>query len=116
MLNGKISSKQLAKNLFCNAAGAGGGIAGAVYGTIVGGPIGGIIGGIFGGLVSQFSAKKIADAITPDDLEEMSELLKSILGELQVQFMLFNEEMDQLIENLQKNLLNQSFLETMYQK
>ncbi|KAL4446986.1 hypothetical protein ABPG74_014958 [Tetrahymena malaccensis] len=114
---GKISGKQLAKNFASNLGGATGGLAGAVYGTCVGGPVGGLIGGIVGGLISQFTIKKLVDQITPDDMDEMAEILQNQIQILQTQEYLLNQqEFEQVLsEIIEETQRNNDFLQNMFE-
>ncbi|EAS00540.2 tetratricopeptide repeat protein (macronuclear) [Tetrahymena thermophila SB210] len=112
---GKISGKQFAKNFFSNLGSAGGGIAGAVYGTCIAGPVGGIIGGIVGGIISQFTVKKVLDQITPDDLDEMAEILQNLICKLQQEeYLLTQQEFNDFLNKIQ-SVINKDFLQNMFE-
>ncbi|EAS00537.1 tetratricopeptide repeat protein (macronuclear) [Tetrahymena thermophila SB210] len=112
---GKISGKQLAKNFFSNLGSAGGGLACAVYGTCIAGPVGGLIGGIVGGIISQFAVKKVLDQITPDDLDEMAEILNNQIIKLQKEEYLLTEQEFNEVLNKIKSQINKDFLQNMFE-
>ena len=127
-ISGTASWKQLGKNLTVNAAsvagGTGGWMAGAaagaalgsavpLVGTAVGGIVGGIVGALAGGSAAGAATKAIADAITPDDSEEMLGLCNDAMADLASDYLLTEKEMNVFMEDL-KNLINIDFLRDMY--
>ena len=118
--NGKISPKQLAKNTAVSATGMGVGMVGAGAGatagaelgtlimpgpgTVVGGIVGGIAGGIAGAVAGSAGADAIADRIAPDDTEEMLDIMSAEFQKLGEEYLLSQEEADQITNMLSMEL------------
>lgn len=121
MVRGKISSAQLFKNVTTTAAGVAGGAAGwmagaaagaalgsavPVIGNVVGGIIGGLIGGMAGGTAATAATKGVLDAFIEDDAKKMFQIMEKHLSRLAVDFMLSEQEVDQVISALKRLDLN----------
>lgn len=119
-ISGTASWKQLGKNLTINAASVAGGTGGWMLGAAVGsffGPIGAVIGGALGAVAGGSTAgtvtKAVADAITPDDSEEMLGLCNDAMADLASEYLLTEKEMTVFIGCMQKTI-NIDFLRSMY--
>lgn len=119
IFRGRISGKQLVKNLAETAGGIGGGIAGAaagaaggaalgsvipIVGTTVGGTIGAIVGALGGGVGASAGVGAIADLIAEDDADEMLDIITIEFQNLAEEYLLNNEEANQVSEILQQQL------------
>lgn len=126
---GSISWKQFGKNLASNGAGVAGGIggwmggaaAGATIGTAVfpgvGTTIGGIAGGIIGslgiGTLAGYGAKKAMDQFVDDDAVEMMAVLNERLPEIASEYLVTENEFEQIVEFLKAEIRN-GLLREMY--
>jgi hypothetical protein len=126
----RISWSQFGKNLTVNGAGAAGGAAGwmagaaaggaigsvvPVLGTTVGAVVGGFVGALAGGAGASFGSKYALDALVDDDSVEMLRLLQEqYLPELASDYLLSEQEVEQLIGCLGEKI-NDEFLRDMYQ-
>lgn len=112
IFRGRISGKQLFKNLVGTAATVGGGTAGWVGGATVGSIIlpgvGTVVGGILGSLLGGGAAGKISNAIVgefiEDDAEEMVEIIQNIFIEMSSEYLLGNKEAEKCVDKLKNNL------------
>lgn len=118
---GRISGKQLFKNLLTVAGGIGGGYVGALGGTaVVGmlgiatGPAGAtviLLGGIAGGTVGGDCARAVANQFAEDDAEEMVRILDERIVPLAQEYLLSQEELDLVLGELQMLLAGDKLLE-----
>lgn len=115
---GRMSAKQLLKNVTTLAAGVGGGyIGGAVGGSIgsVLGPAGtyagAAIGGLIGGTISGQGANKVLSNFVEDDVNEMLEILNHELIPLVEEYLISEDELDIIIEELRQSLVQDKLLE-----
>ena len=122
IIQGRISWKQLAKNLSTTAVGIGGGALGyiggaALAGTVMNPGIGtvvGIICGIAAGWGASEGARAVADLIAEDDANEMIDIIENKFSEIATEYFLNEEEVNQAIANVQA-LLSPEMLKQMYQ-
>ena len=119
-IGGRISVKQLLKNTATTLGSIGGGIggmaAGAALGSFLPGPgniIGGIIGGLLGGVGGNAGAKALTDLIAEDDATEMLAIITTECMNLTEEYLLNQEEVDEMISLLEKKLDAQE-LKNMY--
>lgn len=129
--NGKISGKQLFKNMMVLAGGLGGGAAGATGGAAIGGIIGGIVtvnpagavlgakigfylGAAVGGVAGGGAAHKVMNYFVEDDAVKMVEILNSSFTDLAQAQLLSEEEVDIILGELQLALSNQFTLLEMF--
>ena len=112
--SGKISEKQLFKNITNLAAGMGGAYVGAVAGSVLG-PAGSAVGGLVGGLVGGVAATKAASSIlnhfVEDDAEAMVKILNECFLELAQEYLLNEEEVNLVLEDLHEQLIHEKMLE-----
>lgn len=128
IFRGRISAKQLVKNVVNTGAGVAGGIggwgagatAGAALGSvvpIVGTAAGGIIGGLLGAFAGGSAASKVSQAVTDEIIEDDSKkMLKIFEGEFQsvaTDYLLNKSEGEKVADNL-KSKLDGSKLKDMY--
>ena len=121
IVQGRISWKQLAKNVSTTAVGVAGGalgwIGGAALGTAIlpgAGTVVGIIASIAVGWGANEGAKALADLIADDDADEMVQLINTHFSEIASEYFLNETEVDQAIDNLQV-LLTPEMLKQMFQ-
>lgn len=118
---GRISGKQLFKNLLTVAGGIGGGYVGALGGTAVAGMLGIatgpagaaviLLGGIAGGTVGGDRARAVANQFAEDDAEEMVRILDERIVPLAQEYLLSQEELDLVLGELQMLLAGDKLLE-----
>ena len=108
---GRISAKQLVKNIVNTGAGVAGGIGGAVYGAavgsvvpIVGTAIGGFVGGFIGGSAASKVSHTVTDKFIEDDSKEMIQILEDEFKILAVDYLLNKNETEKVVKKLGKNL------------
>lgn len=119
---GKISGKQLFKDVSVLVAGIGGGMAGgavmALAGAAIGGPVGAAVGGyvgiaaggIAGGTLSGAGAQKILDHFVEDDAVEMVRILNKAIVPLVQEYLLSEEELNLVLEDLKQALIRGKLL------
>lgn len=119
---GKISGKQLFKDVSVLVAGIGGGMAGgavmALAGAAIGGPVGAAVGGyvgiaaggIAGGTLSGARAQKILDHFVEDDAVEMVRILNKAIVPLVQEYLLSEEELNLVLEDLKQALIRGKLL------
>ena len=121
---GRISARQLTKNVVVSATGVAGGIAGYAAGgaaigsifpgagTVVGGIVG-IIGSILVGSLASFGASAIADLIAPEDSEEMIAIIQTIYQQIAEEYLLNQSEGEIVTEQLER-LIDDNKLKDMF--
>ncbi len=121
IIQGRISWKQLAKNLSTTAAGITGStlgfLGGAALGTAIlpgAGTVVGIIVSVAAGWGASEGAKAVADLIAEDDADEMIKIIETQFYEIASEYFLNEQEVNQAIENLQ-SLITAEMLKQMYQ-
>lgn len=120
IFSGRISGKQLFKNLTNTMATVGGGtggwIAGAAAGSIIPGfgtIIGGLVGSVVGGAVAGHVTNKVIGTFVEDDAEEMVRIIEKVFAELANEYLLSQKEAEKIVDNLQE-CLNGDILKDMY--
>ena len=139
VFRGRISRKQLAKNLFNTtgtvASGTGGFMAGAavgakagaamgtfaipipcvgtVGGATIGGAVGGVIGGTLSGSVGNKIVSWISDKVIDDDAVEMINILETEFKEIAVNYVLNENEAKEVVDLLAEEITS-SKLKDMY--
>ena len=104
IFRGRISGKQLFKNLATTAASIGGGIAaGAAVGSIVPG-LGTFVGGVIGGFVASKASSKIMDEFIEDDADEMVRIIENEFSSLAVDYLLNQTEVEKIVDRLSDKL------------
>ena len=121
IIRGRISWKQLAKNVSSTAAGVTGGtlgyLAGAAAGTAIlpgAGTVIGIIVSVAAGWGASEGASALADIIAEDDADEMIRIIEEQFSVIAPEYFLNEDEVDRSVENLQ-GLLSVDMLKQMYQ-
>ena len=116
---GRISGKQLFKNVTTLVSGVAGGYAGAVAGAKVGGAVGGVVGagvgavvgGVIGGTVGGSAASGILDHFIEDDAVEMVRILNDRFVPLAQSYLLSEEELELVLEDLNHELVQEKLLQ-----
>lgn len=121
IIQGRISWKQLAKNVSTTAVGITGGalgyLGGAALGTAIlpgAGTVVGIIVSVAAGWGANEGAKAVADLIAEDDANEMIRIIEDQFAAIASEYFLNEDEVNQSIENLQA-LITAEMLKQMYQ-
>lgn len=121
IIRGRISWKQLAKNVSTTAVGVTGGalgyLGGAALGTAIlpgAGTVVGIIVSVAAGWGANEGAKAVADIIAEDDADEMIEIIETLFSDIAAEYFLNEDEVNRSIENLQ-GLITAEMLKQMYQ-
>lgn len=112
IFRGRISGKQLFKNMAGTAATVGGGtggwIAGAAAGSAILPGIGTVIGGIAGLLVGGVVAGKATNAVTgtfiEDDADEMVRIIQDEFTDMASEYLLNNKEAENIVDALKGDL------------
>ncbi len=108
MFRGKISGKQLFKNITTTASTAVGGTAGAIIGSAVIPGIGTLIGSMGGGALANKASSTLLNSFIEDDAEEMLRIIETRLKDLATVYLLNQQEISNVIENLNKLLYSKS--------
>lgn len=115
IIKGKMSRKQLAKNLstgFLEALCGLGGFAGLIGGAVLGsplGPVGDVIGGLIGGALGialgrlglHYGADLISNLFPEDDRDEMLKIISDELASVGKEYRLSNDETKKVMERLE---------------
>lgn len=112
IFRGRISGKQLFKNMTGTAATVGGGtggwIAGAAAGSAILPGVGTVIGGIVGSLVGGAAAGKATNAVVgtfiEDDADEMVEIIQAVFTDMASEYLLSNKEAEKSVDKLRDKL------------
>ncbi len=110
--SGRMSGKQLLKNVAETGAGIIGGLGGwfggATLGTAifpgVGTVIGGIIGSVAGGFIMQIATGAVTDLIVEDDAEEMLDIISDEFKTLAEEYLLNEAEIEETMEYLNTDI------------
>lgn len=121
IFRGRISGKQMFKNITNTTSSVVGGTAGWIGGAAIGSAIFPGIGTMLGGLIGSVglggAANKASDAILgefiEDDADEMVRIIEKQFGELAKDYLLSQKEAEKVIDNL-KSVLDGKKLKDMY--
>ncbi len=121
LIRGRISWKQLAKNISTAAIGVAAGTLGYIGGMALGsvmkpgtGTAMGMICAVAAGRIASESAKALADALAEDDADAMIRIIEEAFSAIVPEYLLNQEEANQAVANLQA-LLTPEMLRQMYQ-
>lgn len=117
IFRGRISGKQLFKNMAGTAATVGGGtggwIAGAAAGSAILPGIGTVIGGIAGSLVGGAAGGKATNAVVgtfiENDADEMVEIIQAVFTDMASEYLLSNKEAEKSVDKLDGKILKDMF-------
>lgn len=119
IFRGRISGKQLFKNVANTASTVAGGTAGwvggatagaaigsavPIIGTAVGGLVGGVIGSFAGGAASSKVSNTVLGAFIEDDAEEMVRIIENVFQGLAVDYLLNQKEAENVVDLLKDDL------------
>lgn len=112
IFRGRISGKQLFKNLTNTVAGVAGGtggwIAGAAAGSAIfpgaGTVVGGLIGSIGAGVVAGKVTDTVLDVFIEDDADEMVEIIQKEFSEMAQDYLLNQKEVERAVDRLSEQL------------
>jgi hypothetical protein len=119
IFRGRISGVQLFKNVANTASTVAGGTAGWIGGAaagaaigsavpIIGTAVGGIVGGLLGSFGGGAAANKVSSAVLnefiEDDADEMVRIIEEVFIELAEDYLLNQEEAENIIDNLKTDL------------
>ena len=119
IFRGKISSKQLFKNVTTTVVSVAGGNAGwttgatigatvgstiPIVGTAVGATVGGILGSFAGSTVSAKAASTVLDSFIEDDAECMLRIIENVFQKMAVDYLLNKNEVENIVNILQYTL------------
>ena len=112
IFRGRISGKQLFKNMANTATtvvgGTGGWIAGAAIGSAifpgVGSIVGGLIGSIGAGAVAGKATEAVLGSFIEDDAEEMVRIIEKVFAEMSVDYLLNQKEAEKSVDKLSERL------------
>lgn len=128
IFRGRISGKQLFKNIATTATGVAGGTAGwiggaaagaamgsviPIIGTAVGSTIGGLLGAFAGGTVSSKASNAVLGAFIEEDADEMVEIIEKVFIQMADDYLLNQREAEEIAKGLQK-ILSGNKLREMY--
>lgn len=121
IFRGKISGKQLFKNMTNTAATVGGGtggwLAGAAAGSAVFPGVGTIVGGLAGSVLAGAAAGKVTNAVVgafvEDDAEEMVKILEVVFADMACEYLLSQKEAEKSVDRL-RDVLDGKILKDMY--
>ena len=109
---GRISGKQLFKNMIGTAAtlagGTGGWLAGAAAGSAFLPGLGTIVGGIVGSFIGGTATGKVSNTVVgefiEDDADEMVEIIQEVFTEMVSEYLLSNKEAEKSVDKLRDKL------------
>ncbi len=112
IFRGRISGKQMFKNITNTASGLAGGtggfLAGAAAGSAIFPGVGTLIGGLIGSVAVGSATSKVSsvvlDTFLEDDAEEMTRIIESMFTSLAFDYLLNQEEAEKIVINLQEEL------------
>lgn len=112
IFRGRISGKQLFKNMVGTAATVGGGtggwLAGAAAGSAILPGVGTVIGGIAGSLIGGAAAGKVSNAVVgefiEDDADEMVKIIQDVFTDMASEYLLSNKEAEKSVDKLKDKL------------
>lgn len=119
IFRGRISGKQLFKNVANTASTVAGGTAGwvggatagaaigsavPVIGTALGGIVGGVLGSFAGGAASSAVSNTVLGAFIEDDAEEMTEIIENVFQKMSTDYLLNQKEAENIIDELKGEL------------
>lgn len=121
IFRGRISGKQLFKNLTNTAATVGGGtggwIAGAAAGSAVLPGVGTFVGGLVGSMVCGAAAGKVSNTVVgnfiEDDADEMVKIIESVFTDMAAEYLLSQKEAEKSVDRL-RDKLDGKTLKNMY--
>lgn len=121
IFRGRISGKQLFKNLTNTAATVGGGtggwIAGAAAGSAIFPGVGMIIGGLAGSMLAGTAAGKVSDSVVgafvEDDADEMVKIIEDVFTDMASEYLLSQKEAEKSVDRL-RDKLDGKTLKSMY--
>lgn len=121
IFRGRISGKQLFKNLTNTAATVGGGtggwIAGATAGSAILPGIGTIVGGLAGSMLGGVAAGKVTNTVVgtfiEDDADEMVKIIESVFTDMASEYLLSQKEAEKSVDRL-RDKLDGKTLKNMY--
>lgn len=119
IFRGRISGKQLFKNVANTASTVAGGTAGwvggatagaaigsavPIIGTAIGGIVGGLLGSFAGGAASSTVSNAVLGAFIEDDAEEMTEIIEKVFQEMAADYLLNQKEAENIIDELKDEM------------
>ena len=112
IFRGRISGKQLFKNMVGTAATVGGGtggwLAGATLGSAILPGVGTIVGGIAGSVIAGSAAGKVSNAAVgmfiEDDADEMVKIIQDVFTDMASEYLLNNKEAEKVVDKLKEKL------------
>lgn len=121
IFRGRISGKQLFKNMVGTAATVGGGtggwLAGAAAGSAIFPGVGTVIGGIAGTVIGGAAAGKVSNAVVgefiEDDADEMVKIIQNVFTDMASEYLLSNKEAEKSVDKL-KDKLDGKILKDMF--
>lgn len=121
IFRGRISGKQLFKNVTNTVTTVAGGTGGLMGGSALGslicpGPgtiIGGLVGALAGGAVADKASNAITGAFIEDDADEMVRIIEKVFKDLASEYLLNRKEIEGIADNLQ-DILDGKKLKDMY--
>lgn len=121
IFRGRISGKQLFKNMAGTAATVGGGtggwIAGATVGSAllpgVGTAIGGIAGSLIGGAVAGKATNAVVGVFIEDDADEMVKIIQEVFTDMASEYLLSSKEAEKSVDKL-RDILDGKMLKKMF--
>lgn len=121
IFRGKISGKQLFKNMTNTAATVGGGtggwLAGAAAGSAVFPGVGTIVGGLAGSVLAGAAAGKVTNAVVgafvEDDAEEMVRILEAVFADMAGEYLLSQKEAEKSVDRL-RDVLDGKMIKDMF--
>ncbi len=126
IFRGRISGKQLFKNIANTTASVAGGSAGWVGGAAAGAAIGSVfpgagtaIGGVVGGIIGSLGAGAASGAVTnmvlgtfiEGDAEEMVRIIEGVFQKMAVDYLLSQEEAENIVDSLKYDLTGKKLKE-----
>lgn len=108
---GRISGKQLFKNISTVAGGMAGGAGGYILGNIIAGPVGGFVVSVVGGAVGGKVTNTVIGQFIEDDAVMLVKIVEDAFCQLSSDYMLTQLEVDIVLGDLSRNLTPEKLLD-----
>lgn len=108
---GRISGKQLFKNVSTIAGGMAGGTAGMIAGSAIAGPVGGFVGAMVGGTAGSMGTKAVVGTFVEDDAVKLVQIIEDRFCEAVLNELMTEEETELVLTELSNVITPEKLME-----